>query len=425
MRGVGARNAALRDVPPGVARPAVLTYPGVMDRPAPCPETEPAARALPRDRIAVVITAAGRGLRAGDGGPKQWRDLAGRSVLARSIDAFAGFGRVVVVVHPDDMGRAVADLSGPVTLVAGGDTRSASVRAGLASLDGSGLTHVLIHDGARPLVSRAVIEGVLAALAAGAPAAAPALPVADALWRGQGGRVTGFADRGGLYRAQTPQGFVLEAIAAAHRAHPEGAADDVELAHRAGLPVTITPGDDDNLKLTWPADFDRARRILGGGMDIRLGNGFDVHAFGPGDHVWLCGVRVPHGAGLVGHSDADVGMHALTDAIYGALAMGDIGRHFPPSDPQWKGAESHVFLAHAAALAREHGFRLGNADVTLICEHPKVGPHAAAMQTRLAAILGIEAARVSVKATTSERLGFTGRGEGVAAIATATLIGGA
>ncbi|WP_134725897.1 bifunctional 2-C-methyl-D-erythritol 4-phosphate cytidylyltransferase/2-C-methyl-D-erythritol 2,4-cyclodiphosphate synthase [Paracoccus luteus] len=390
-----------------------------MDRTAPPPP------ALSPDRLAVVITAAGRGLRAGGDQPKQWRDLSGRRVLARSIDAFAGVGRIVVVVHPDDMPRAVAELSGPVTLVAGGDTRSASVLAGLQSLDGSGVTHVLIHDGARPLVSRAVIDGVTAALAAGAPAAAPALPVTDALWRGDGARVTGFADREGLYRAQTPQGFALDAILAAHRAHPQGAADDVELAHRAGLPVTITPGAEDNLKLTWPADFDRARHLLEAAMDVRLGNGFDVHAFGPGDHVWLCGVRVPHGAGLVGHSDADVGMHALTDALYGALAQGDIGRHFPPSDPQWKGAASDIFLAHAAELARAQGYRLGNADVTLICEFPKIGPHAAAMQARLAEIMGVDAARVSVKATTSERLGFTGRGEGIAAIATATLIGGA
>ncbi len=374
--------------------------------------------------FAALITAAGRGTRAG-GEPKQWRDLAGRSVLARSIDAFADVSRIVVVIHPDDMARAVAELGGRVTLVAGGDTRSASVRAGLQLLEGSGITHVLIHDGARPLVSPAVTRGVVQALADGAVAAAPGLAVTDALWRGENGRVAGTAAREGLYRAQTPQGFALDAILAAHRACPDGAADDVELARRAGLEVTITPGDEDNLKLTWPGDFVRAERMLGARMDIRLGNGFDVHAFGPGDHVWLCGVRVPHEAGLVGHSDADVGMHALTDAIYGALAQGDIGRHFPPSDPQWKGAASDIFLRHAAELARTQGFRIGNADVTLICERPKVGPHADAMQARLADIMGVDPARVSVKATTSERLGFTGRGEGIAAIATATLIGNA
>ncbi len=375
------------------------------------------------DHIAVIITAAGRGTRMG-GAPKQWRDLDGRSVLARSIDAFAGIGRIVVTVNPEDMAHAVATLGGTVTLVAGGDSRSDSVRAGLGVLEGSGITHVLIHDGARPLVSGDVITGVVNALEGGAVAAAPALPVSDALWRGEDGRVTGMQSREGLFRAQTPQGFRLDAILAAHRAFPGGAADDVELARRAGHEVVITEGAEDNLKLTYGPDFDRARRILGTAMDIRLGNGFDVHAFEDGDHVTLCGVRVPHDRGLKGHSDADVGMHALTDAIYGALSEGDIGRHFPPSDPQWKGADSAIFLRHAADLARSRGFDFGNVDVTLICEAPKIGPHAIAMQDRLAQIMGIEGGRVSVKATTSERLGFTGRGEGIAAIATATLMKG-
>lgn len=377
--------------------------------------------------IAVLITAAGRGTRAGDGPPKQWRDLEGRPVLSRSVEAFAGAERIVVAVHPGDMDRAIDELGGRVTLVEGGETRSDSVRAGLELLEGSGVTHVLIHDGARPLVSKAVISGVVDALKGGAVAAAPALPVTDALWTGAEGRVTGFQPRDGLFRAQTPQGFRLDAILAAHRAAPQGAADDVELAHRAGLPVAITTGDEDNIKVTFPGDFARAERIIaqrGTDMDVRLGNGYDVHAFGPGDHVWLCGVQVAHDAGLVGHSDADVGMHALTDAIYGALAQGDIGRHFPPSDPQWKGAASDIFLRHAAQLARERGYRLGNCDVTLVCEFPKIGPHAAAMQQRLAEIMQVEPSRVSVKATTSERLGFTGRKEGIAALATATLIGG-
>ena len=372
-------------------------------------------------QFAVIVTAAGRGTRMG-GAPKQWRDLGGQSVLARSIAAFAAFPRVIVVLNPEDMDRGVEELAGPVVLVAGGKTRSDSVRAALETLDGSGFTHVLIHDAARPLVSPGVIMGVILALQAGAVAAAPGVPVSDALWRGEGGLVTGLQPRDGLYRAQTPQGFRLDAILAAHRAHPEGAADDVELARRAGHEVAITPGSDDNLKLTYGPDFDRARRILGTGMDIRLGNGFDVHAFEPGDHVTLCGVEVAHDRALKGHSDADVGMHALTDAIYGALAQGDIGQHFPPSDPQWKGAASEIFLRHAADLARARGFAIGNADVTLICEAPKIGPHAEAMQDRLAAIIGIAADRISVKATTSEKLGFTGRGEGIAAIATATLI---
>ena len=378
---------------------------------------------IPRT-YAAIITAAGRGTRAGGDLPKQWRKLGRDSALARSIRAFAGFSRIIVTVAPQDMDRALAEIAGPVVLVAGGETRSASIRAALETLEGSDITHVLIHDGARPLVSDAVIRGVVDALRAGAQAAAPALPVSDALWRADGGQVTATASREGLFRAQTPQGFALAPILAAHRAFPDGAADDVELALRAGLAVSVTPGDEDNLKLTWPGDFARAERILGNGMDIRLGNGFDVHAFTAGDHVWLCGVRVPHDRALLGHSDADVGMHALTDAIYGALAQGDIGRHFPPSDPQWKGAESHIFLRHAADLARDMGYRLSNADVTLICERPKVGPHAAAMQARLAEIIGTDPDRISVKATTSERLGFTGREEGIAAIATATRSGG-
>ncbi|WEF23341.1 bifunctional 2-C-methyl-D-erythritol 4-phosphate cytidylyltransferase/2-C-methyl-D-erythritol 2,4-cyclodiphosphate synthase [Paracoccus sp. S3-43] len=371
---------------------------------------------------AAIVTAAGRGTRAG-GEPKQWRDLAGRSVLARALDAFAGFGRVVLVVHPDDMARAITDFAGGVTIVTGGETRAASVLAGLQALEGQA-THVLIHDGARPLVSDVVIQCVIDALQAGAQAAAPALPVCDALWNGADGSVTGTTPRNGLFRAQTPQGFALDQISNAHRFHPDDAADDVELALKAGMAVAITPGSEDNLKITFPADFARAERILGGAMDIRLGNGYDVHAFGPGDHVWLCGVRIAHDAGLVGHSDADVGMHALTDAIYGALAEGDIGRHFPPSDPQWQGADSAIFLRHAADLARSRGFTFGNADVTLICEAPRIGPHATAMQARLAQIMEVDPARISVKATTSERLGFTGRREGIAAIATAALMKG-
>lgn len=370
--------------------------------------------------IAVVIVAAGRGTRAGGEIPKQWQDLGGQPVVARTIAAFAGLAdRLVLVHHPDDRARAV---SLGVELVEGGASRDASVRAALEALAGQGIDRVLIHDGARPFVGREVILRVLAALD-DSPGAAPALAVTDALWRGEGGQVAGTQDRAGLWRAQTPQGFRFDAILAAHRAHPGGAADDVEVARAAGLDVAIVGGDEDNLKITLPGDFARAARLLkGAGMDVRVGNGFDVHAFTTGDHVWLCGVKVPHGRALLGHSDADVGMHALTDAIYGALAEGDIGRHFPPSDPQWKGAESHIFLSHAIGLATARGYRLANADVTIICERPKVGPHAPAMQARLAAILGVAPDRISVKATTSERLGFTGREEGIAAMATATLV---
>ena len=371
---------------------------------------------------AVIIVAAGRGSRMGGDTPKQWQPLAGRPVLAHALEAFAGLP-VVLVIHPDDRARALALALAPnVRLVEGGASRDASVLAGLQALEGTGAQRVLIHDGARPLVSPALIDRLVAALEAH-DGAAPALPVTDALWRGAAGLVSGTVDRAGLYRAQTPQAFRFAPILAAHRAHPGGALDDVEVALAAGLDVAIVEGDDSNLKLTYPGDFARAEAILKGRkMDVRMGNGYDVHAFCPGNHVWLCGVKVPHGKGLLGHSDADVGMHALTDAIYGALAEGDIGRHFPPSDPQWKGAASHIFLAHAIALARSRGFDLGNCDVTLVCEHPKIGPHALAMQAELARIMAVDPGRVSVKATTSERLGFTGREEGIAALATATLV---
>ena len=303
----------------------------------------------------------------------------------------------------------------------GGADRAASVRAGLDALTQEAPDRVLIHDVARPCVSQPVIEAVLAALDQHS-GAAPALPVTDALWTGDGTRVTGTRDREGLYRAQTPQGFRFAEILAAHRAHPGGAADDVAVARAAGLEVAITPGDETNLKITTPEDFSRVDSYLRGNMDIRLGNGFDVHAFEDGDHVILCGIRIPHSHKLKGHSDADVGMHAVTDAIYGALAEGDIGRHFPPSDPQWKGAASEIFLRHAVELARERGFGIGNIDLTLICERPKIGPHADEMTQKMAKIMTLDAGWISIKATTSERLGFTGREEGIAALATATLV---
>mgnify|MGYP000847409502 CR=1 FL=1 len=376
---------------------------------------------------AVIIVAAGRGTRMGGEIAKQWRPLRGSPVVKHTLAAFqeAGFDRIVLVVHPDDVGFAQAF---DVPCVQGGASRTKSVRAALEYLSESPPKYVLIHDAARPLVQSSEIVAVLEALQSHA-AAAPALPVTDALWRAQDNLVTGTQDREGLFRAQTPQGFQFDAILNAHRAHAGDAADDVAIARAAGHAVWITSGSETNLKLTYPVDFERAEQILrerqtnkGQTMDIRLGNGFDVHAFTEGDHVYLCGVRIAHSKALLGHSDADVGMHALTDAIYGALAEGDIGRHFPPTDPKWKGAESHIFLRHAATLARDKGFALSNVDVTLICERPKIGPHAGMMQACLAEIMDIEPERVSVKATTSEQLGFTGREEGIAAIATATLV---
>ena len=371
---------------------------------------------------AAIIVAAGRGLRAGAGLPKQWRPLAGRPVAAHALAAFAGMPRVLVI-HPDDRALAESVADGAL-IVEGGATRAASVRAALEALAGSGVTKVLIHDAARPSASPDLIARVVAALDH-AKGAAPALPVTDALWTGADGRVTGTRDRNGLFRAQTPQGFAFDAILAAHRAHAGEAADDVEVARAAGIDVVMVTGDEANQKLTFPGDFIRAEQVLrmtGARMDVRMGNGYDVHAFCAGDGVWLCGIKVPHHKALLGHSDADVGMHALTDAIYGALAEGDIGQHFPPSDPQWKGADSQIFLKHAADLARTRGFTITSADVTLVCERPKIGPHAIAMRQALAAIMGVDVARVSVKATTSERLGFTGREEGIAALATAVLV---
>ncbi|APX24317.1 MAG: bifunctional 2-C-methyl-D-erythritol 4-phosphate cytidylyltransferase/2-C-methyl-D-erythritol 2,4-cyclodiphosphate synthase [Rhodobacteraceae bacterium] len=373
--------------------------------------------------IAAIIVAAGRGTRAGGGLPKQWRDLAGRPVARWTLEAFAHLPRIILVIHPDDRARAEDVSEGlPVTLIDGAADRAGSVRAGLEALAETPPDRVLIHDVARPCVSRRLIDAVVEALDR-APGAAPALPVTDALWTGAGDIVTGTQDRTGLFRAQTPQGFRYAEIRAAHAAHPGGAADDVEVARAAGLDVAIVPGEERNLKITGPDDFARAHATMKeDAMDIRLGNGYDVHRFGPGDHVVLCGVTIPHGRGLQGHSDADVGMHAVTDALYGAMAEGDIGRHFPPTDPQWKGAASEIFLRHAVDLARSRGFTVSNVDLTLICERPKIGPHAPDMTAEMARITGIAPDRISIKATTSERLGFTGREEGIAAIATATLV---
>jgi 2-C-methyl-D-erythritol 4-phosphate cytidylyltransferase/2-C-methyl-D-erythritol 2,4-cyclodiphosphate synthase len=409
---------------PLIVPPHVTTYTVNMRHPDDTRNAD-VAPAPSGPRAAVVIVAAGRGMRAGGGLPKQYRMLQGKAVLAHAVaafDAHPGVGEIVIVRNADDAEVFAAcgiEAARPLRVVTGGADRGASVRAGLDAVSGAH-PFVLIHDGARPLVSTRVIDGVLAALDTH-PGAAPALAVTDALWRGDG-TVDGTQSREGLWRAQTPQGFHLAAIRAAHAAHEGAAADDVEVARKAGLSVAITEGDEANIKITTAADFARAARLMEDGLDIRTGNGFDVHRFGPGDHVMLCGVAVPHERGLQGHSDADVGLHCVTDAIYGALAEGDIGTHFPPSDPQWKGAESHIFLTHAVEMAEGKGYRITHADLTLICERPKIGPHAAPMRARLAELLRIGADAVSVKATTTERLGFTGREEGIAALCTVTLV---
>jgi 2-C-methyl-D-erythritol 4-phosphate cytidylyltransferase/2-C-methyl-D-erythritol 2,4-cyclodiphosphate synthase len=389
--------------------------------------TQIAAQIAGGGTVALVV-AAGRGERFGGAKPKQYADLAGQPLLRHSLVALTrhpAIDRVRAVINPDhqtfyETASARLDL---LPAVAGGDSRQASVRLGLQSLEELKPERVLIHDGARPFVAHDLIDRILAALGE-APGAIAALPLADTVKREADGCVAGTVARDGLWRAQTPQGFRFAEILAAHQATPGelGLTDDAAVAEQAGLTVRLVDGDPANLKVTTPADLDRAARWLaGGGEEIRGGFGFDVHRFCPGDRVRLCGVDVPHDFALAGHSDADVGLHALVDAILGALAAGDIGEHFPPSDPEWRGADSALFAAHARDLVAERGGRIVNVDVTLICERPKIGPHRAAMTARLAAVLGIEPDRVSVKATTTERLGFTGRGEGIAAQATATL----
>lgn len=372
---------------------------------------------------AAIIVAAGRGVRAGGDIPKQWQTLGDRSVAAYAMERFAAHpavSQLVLVLHPDDIDTHLWPREPAATIATGGATRAASVLAGLHAVN-EDVDRVLIHDAARPLVKDALIDRVLAALHDNI-GAAPALAVTDTLWHGVKGAVEGVQDREGLFRAQTPQGFRLAPLLAAHAASSGQETDDVAVARAAGLDVAIVPGDEDNIKITTPADFVRAAKLMRQDMDIRCGNGYDVHRFGPGDHVCLCGVHIPHTRSLQGHSDADVGMHAVTDAIYGALGKGDIGQHFPPSDPQWKGAASRIFLEHAVALAKSEGYGISNVDCTLVCEFPKIGPHQDAMKAVMAAYMGLDSDRISVKATTSEKLGFTGREEGIASIATVTLV---
>ncbi len=377
-------------------------------------------------KIVALVVAAGRGRRFGGDLPKQYHDLAGRPVLRHTLAALATnpqIDAVRAVIHPDDadLYREAAAGLGLLDPVAGGATRQDSVRLGLESLTHTGADLVLIHDGARPFVDAGTIGRVVAALDSH-PGAIPAVAVADTLKRGAGGLVAGTVERADLWRAQTPQGFRLADILAAHRAVAgEELTDDAAVAEHFGLAVALVAGSEDNFKITTTADLDRARRQFSGPGETRVGTGYDVHRFAPGTGVWLCGVKVPHECGLEGHSDADVALHAATDAVLGAISAADIGRHFPPTDPKWKGASSDRFLAHAGGLVAAHGGRIVHLDITLICERPKVGPHRAAMQARVAEILGIRQDRVSVKATTTEGLGFTGRREGIAAQAAATV----
>ncbi|MFI4986176.1 MAG: bifunctional 2-C-methyl-D-erythritol 4-phosphate cytidylyltransferase/2-C-methyl-D-erythritol 2,4-cyclodiphosphate synthase [Alphaproteobacteria bacterium] len=375
--------------------------------------------------IALVV-AGGRGSRLGGPLPKQYRPLGGRALLRHSLETYLGhpgIAAVRVVIHPDDRALYDAAVGGLALLepCSGGRERQDSARLGLESLVPLAPERVLIHDAARPFVDGDTIGRVIAALAetAGAIAAAP---VSDTLKRARDGRVADTVERAGLWRAQTPQGFRFADILAAHRA-AAGAAltDDAAVAERAGLAVALVAAGEDNFKVTTEEDFRRAERHFASAAEARVATGFDVHRFGPGDTIMLCGLAIPHDHGLAGHSDADVGLHALTDALLGTIGAGDIGGHFPPSDARWKGAASERFLRHAAELVAARGGAIVNVDVTIIGERPKVAPHRAAMAARVAGILGIAVGRVSVKATTTDQLGFTGRGEGLAAQAVATV----
>lgn len=378
----------------------------------------------------ALIVAGGRGVRAGGGTPKQYRGLAGAPLLRHTVARFARHARidgVCVVIHPDDRALYDTAVAGYALLdpVHGGATRQDSCRNGLEALERLGPRNVLIHDAARPFVNAGTIDRVIDTLSDNTPAVLAAVPVADTLKRaGTDNRVKATVDRDGLWHAQTPQGFRYAAILAAHRdAAGWNLTDDAAVAEAAGLTVSLTPGNAENIKVTTTDDFGLGERLLGA-ADLRTGTGFDVHPFEDGDHVTLCGVKVPYDRGLKGHSDSDVGLHALTDALLGTIGAGDIGTYFPPSDPQWRGADSSVFLAHAARLVSERGGTIRHIDLTLICEAPKIGPHREAMRARLADLLSLEIDRVSVKATTTDGLGFLGRGEGVAAQAAATVLFG-
>jgi len=376
----------------------------------------------------ALVTAAGRGRRFGDGLPKQYRTLAGKPVLWRAISALLASPRidaVRVVIHPDDA-ELYADCVGGLALMApvfGGETRQESVLNGLESLADDPPALVLVHDGARPFVSASLVARVADALD-GADGAIPALPVVDTLKRGRGDGldVAGTVERAALWRAQTPQGFHFAPLLAAHRAsRGHSLTDDAAVAEAAGMRVRIVQGEEENLKITTEDDMRRSASHLLAETETRVATGFDVHRLAEGCKLILCGVPIEHDRGLLGHSDADVGLHALTDALLGTIAAGDIGQHFPPSEARWRGADSTVFVRHAAEMVAAAGGRIVNVDVTLVCERPKIARYRDAMRERLAAMLSIGVDRVSVKATTTEQLGFTGRGEGIAATAVASV----
>lgn len=381
--------------------------------------------------VAAVVVAAGRGLRAGGGVPKQYRFIGGEPVIRSSLALMAWHGEVstvVPVIHPDDAVAYAAAANGLKLMspIFGGATRQASVRAGLEALSSHPPEIVLVHDAARPFCSASLVSRAITACAQ-TGAAVPALEVSDTIKSvDSNGIVTGTHDRATLRSIQTPQAFAYPALLDAHRRaakdHREDFTDDAALAEWAGLKVAVFPGEPGNLKLTTDDDFARAEaRRVASLADLRVGNGVDVHAFGPGDHVMLCGVRIPHDRGLTGHSDADVAIHAIVDAILGALSDGDIGAHFSPNDPRWRGAASEQFLTFAVERVRARGGRIAHLDLSIVCEAPRLDVHRDAMRERIAAIADVAVERVAVKATTSEKLGFTGRGEGIAAFATATV----
>ncbi len=377
--------------------------------------------------VYALVVAAGQGSRFGAPLPKQYLPLGGADILYHAVAALAEHPRVanvLVAIRPED--RALFDKSvarlAVMPPVVGGPTRQESVRLGLEALEAFRPHRVLIHDGARPFPDQQLVDRVLDGLDK-AVAAIPCLPLRDTIKRAESGTIRATIDRSALWRAQTPQGFHFDAILAAHRAAiGRELTDDAAVAEAAGLAPAIVDGSEHNLKVTTHEDLAAAERLIAARQsDIRVGQGFDVHPFAPGDHLWICGVRIPHGMSLAGHSDADVGLHALTDAVLGAIGAGDIGMHFPPSDPRWRGAASDQFLRHAADLVRARAGAIAAVNVTIICERPKIAPYRAAMVERIAAILGIAPDRVSVKATTTEKLGFTGRAEGMAAQAVATV----